>query len=128
MADLVVLDTHALIWWTSDRSRLGRKARAAIDAAEHVGIPSISFWEVALLTRKRQLTLGLAAEDWAALVLAIPRVMELPLTAAIAIRADGLAMHDDPADRFIASTALLHGPLVTKDALLQKLPGLTTLW
>jgi len=128
VADLVVLDTHALVWWTSDRSRLGRKARAAIDAAKQVGIPTISFWEVALLTRKKRLTLGLAAEAWAALVLAIPRVVELPLTAAIAIRADGLEMHDDPADRFIVSTALVHGPLITKDVLLQKLPGLTTLW
>lgn len=128
MADIVVLDTHALVWWTSDPSKLGKKARAAIEGAARVGVPAIAFWEVALLARKRRVSLGMPAEDWAALVLGIARVVELPLTAAIAIRADGLAMHHDPADRFIASTALAHGPLVTKDALMRKVPGLATLW
>ena len=128
MADLVVLDTHALVWWTSEPSKLGKRARAAIEGAGRIGVPAIAFWEVALLARKRRLSLGMPMEAWTAQVLDIARVLELPLTAAIAIRADALAMHDDPADRFIASTALAHGPLVTKDALMRKVPGLATLW
>jgi PIN domain nuclease of toxin-antitoxin system len=128
VADLVVLDTHALIWWTSQPARIGARGRRAIEDASQVGIPAVCFWEVALLARKRRLQLGLPAQEWMALVLTLPRVIELPLEAAIAVRADALAMHDDPADRFIASTALVHGPLVTKDALLRRVPGLTTVW
>ena len=47
----------------------------------------------------------------------------------LAIRADELDMHPDPADRFIAATSVqLEAPLVTKDALLRGLDWLRTVW
>ncbi len=43
--------------------------------------------------------------------------------------ADGLAMHDDPADRFICATVLdLEASLLTKDRLLHDLEWLQTVW
>lgn len=128
MADIVVLDTHALLWCASDPARLGKKARVATEGAERVGIPAVVFWEVALLARKRRVVLGMPAHEWTDRVLGIGRVEEVPLIAAIAVRADGLAMHDNPADRFIAATALAHGPLATMGALLKKVSGLVTVW
>ena len=126
---LVVLDTHALIWWTGVPELLGRRAAAALRSAERVGIPAICFWETALLVRKRRLQLGTTTAAWAATVRAIPRVEVLDLTADIALAADALVMHDDPADRFILSTARAHAaPLLTKDALLRRLRLATTVW
>jgi PIN domain nuclease of toxin-antitoxin system len=53
----------------------------------------------------------------------------LPLTPEIAVTADALSMHADPADRFIVATALLHdAPLVTKDHLLRRLRFVKTVW
>lgn len=126
---MVVLDTHAAVWWASDPRQLGRAARARLDGEDRLGIPAIVFWEVALLVRKRKLDLGMPASDWADAVLSVPRVETLPLTAEIAIAADGLAMHADPADRFIVATALRHrAALVSKDRLLRSLRFVKTIW
>ena len=126
---LVVLDTHAALWWTLDPTRLGRAAKPAIAEADRIGIPTIVFWETALLVRKRKLSLQLSVAEWADRLLAIPRVEPLPLTARVALRADGLAMHSDPADRFIVATALEESSrLVTKDALLRDLEFVKTVW
>lgn len=80
---LVVLDTHAAVWWAGDPTRLGRKARTRIETEDRLRIPSIVFWEVALLVRKRKLDLGMSVGDWADAIQSVPRVETLPLTAEI---------------------------------------------
>ncbi|HVZ88981.1 MAG TPA: type II toxin-antitoxin system VapC family toxin [Polyangia bacterium] len=126
---LLILDTHAVLWWTLDSHRLGKQAARALAEAERVGIPAIALWEVSVLVRKRKVHLDLPLAEWAERVLAIPRVEALPLDAAVALRADGLEMHGDPADRFIVAIALEHrARLATKDALLRKLTFLETVW
>ena len=53
----------------------------------------------------------------------------LPLTAEIAVQADELELHSDPADRFIVATALHHDvPLVTKDRHMRALRFVDTIW
>jgi len=126
-----VLDTHALVWWSQEPSLLGEGAAREIDRADFLVVPVICFWEVALLVRRKRLALkrNQTVADWAAMVLAIPRVRAEPLTPELALAADALAMHPDPADRFIAATALsLRAPVVTKDALLRGLAWLRTVW
>ena len=126
---LVVLDTHAALWWTLEPGRLGKAAKLAIADADRVGIPTIVFWETALLVRKGKLSLQLSVAEWADQLLAIPRVEPLPLTARVALRADDLTMHPDPADRFIVATALEESSrLVTKDRLLRGLKWVKTVW
>ena len=126
---MVVLDTHVVVWWSGEPHRLGRVATARLAAEDSLGIPAIVFWEVALLVRKRRLDLGMSVEAWTQAIQTIPRVRALPLTAEIAVRADGLKMHADPADRFIAATALQHGsPLVSKDRLMRGLRFVETVW
>jgi PIN domain nuclease of toxin-antitoxin system len=67
--------------------------------------------------------------EWAADVLGLARVHAEPLTPELAVAADALEMHPDPADRFIVATALAHrAPIVTKDGLLASLPWLKTIW
>jgi PIN domain nuclease of toxin-antitoxin system len=56
-------------------------------------------------------------------------VEQLPLTAEIAVAAEDLSMHPDPADRFIVATALHHGcALVTKDILIRNAALATVIW
>jgi PIN domain nuclease of toxin-antitoxin system len=79
--------------------------------------------------RKRRLDLGMPVAAWTRAIQTIPRVQALPLTADIAVLADGLKMHADPADRFIAATALQHDvPLVSKDRLIRALRFVETVW
>ena len=120
-----------MVWWTQQPELLGSAAEGAIRTADRILIPAIVFWEIALLVRKGSLSLkrGSSMEEWAAEVLSIPRVQEIPLSHQLAFRADALEMHPDPADRFIVATTLHYQtPLVTKDNLLQTLTWLVTVW
>jgi PIN domain nuclease of toxin-antitoxin system len=129
--DVIVLDTHALVWWTQQPELLGRDAAEAISQSDRILVPAICFWESSLLVRKGRLSLkrGQPVDEWASEVLAIPRVFPVPLTPMLALSADALRMHPDPADRFIVATALeQRSPLVTKDELLRSLSWLKTVW
>jgi PIN domain nuclease of toxin-antitoxin system len=126
---LVVLDTHVAVWWAGEPRRLGRVARARLAEEDRLGIPAIVFWEVSLLVRKRRLDLGMPVRDWMQAIQTVPRVEPLPLTPEIAVQADELDMHPDPADRFIVATALRHGaPLVSKDRPMRALRFVETIW
>ena len=116
---MIVLDTHVLVWADRDDRKLGRKSRTLIDqlwAIGKVAVPAIAFWEVGLLQARRRLELPISVREWRDAVLAAG-VIELPLDGAIAVRALDLSgLHDDPADRFIVATALVHGAaLMTAD-------------
>lgn len=116
---MIVLDTHVLVWADGDDRKLGRRARALIDqlwAIGKVAVPAIVFWEVGLLQARRRLVLPTSVREWRDAVLAAGAI-ELPLNGAIAVRALELSgLHDDPADRFIVATALVHGAaLMTAD-------------
>ncbi len=126
---MVVLDTHTVLWWACEPSRLGKRARSSLRETDWLGVPTIAFWELAMLVRRGRLELDLPIREWTARLLAIPRIEPLPLTAQVAVLADSLQMHADPADRFIVATALAtESPLITKDRLLQPLPFVQTLW
>jgi len=126
---LIVLDTHTAVWWTLEPTRLGRAGNREIGQAERIGVPAISFWEVAVLVRKGRLQLDVPVAEWTDQILAIPKVECLAINERIALRAEELAMHGDPADRFIVATAIEHrARLVTKDAALRRLKVVETLW
>jgi PIN domain nuclease of toxin-antitoxin system len=118
-AKVILLDTHAAIWIVRNDAALGRKARelavAALDDGQ-LAISAISFWEIALLIARARLR---SLDDPAETRLLIMRagIREIPLTGDIAIIAVELdALHSDPADRFIAATAVAHdAALMTAD-------------
>lgn len=116
---MIVLDTHALVWAVTDDRKLGRRARALIDrlwAAGQVAVSSIAFWEVGILQARRRLELPASVREWRDSVLGAGAV-ELTLDGMVAVRALDLSgLHDDPVDRFIVATALVHGvALMTAD-------------
>jgi PIN domain nuclease of toxin-antitoxin system len=116
---VLLLDTHVLLWLDRDDTSLGAKARAAIRSAWEggaVAVSSISFWEAAMLQQRGRIQLPSSATRWRADWLEAG-LRELPLDGTIALAAAELAdFHADPADRFIAATALLHpAQLMTAD-------------
>jgi len=128
---LIVLDTHAWIWWVADPARLSTAARKAIEKERVRGICAISVWELAVLIQRGRLVLDRDVADWVRDALAVPGVEVLPLTPEIALAAGGpaLDLHGDPADRMIAATTLVHrARLVTKDERLRAVQALDTLW
>lgn len=126
---MLVVDTHAVVWWTLSPKLLSPRAARELADADVVGVPAIVLWEVALLARKGRLELDLPVAEWAERLLAIPRVRSLPLTATVALAAEALDMHADPADRFIVAAAREHGAsLLTKDRLLRRLKVVRTIW
>lgn len=116
---MIVLDTHVLVWGLIDYEKLGRKARARIEqhwARGEVAVSSISFWEVGLLHARGRLRVAAPLREWRDSLLAAGAV-ELPLDSEVAVRSLDLGgLHEDPADRFIVATALVHGAaLITAD-------------
>lgn len=129
---MIVLDTHAWVWWVSEPDRLSARARAAIDYARTIGVSPVSAWEIATKAARGRLRLDRDVRVWVAQALARPRVELAALTAEIAVAAGRLGddgFHGDPADRMIAATAIALGAeLVTRDERIREHPGVRTLW
>ncbi len=131
---MILLDTHAWVWWVSNPEQLSSRGREAIDNAaadNQVYISAISAWEVAALEAKGRLQLKIDASDWIARSEAIPFLNFVPIDNAIAIKSVRLAEfpHRDPADRIIVATALIVGAtLVTKDRKIQEYLPVKSIW
>jgi PIN domain nuclease of toxin-antitoxin system len=128
---VIVVDTHAWLWWVSSPGKLSRRAHEAIDGADQVGICTISCWEVALLVARARITLDRDLRVWVSQALAHERARPLPLSAEIALDAGLLdeTFPGDPADRIIyASSRATASVLVTKDRHLRGYDPRNTVW
>lgn len=131
---MIVLDTHALVWWVSGDVALSTKARTVIEREQTGGtivVSSISAWEIAMLVEHERLHLSMDAPSWIATVEAIEGLRFAPVDADTAMKSVTLpgAFHQDPADRMIVATARkLSAPLVTKDHRLRAYPQVQTIW
>lgn len=114
---MLLLDTHALLWWLAGDSRLSAPARSAIEGASTVHVSAVSVWEISIKTQLGKLPQGelLLAE--------LPTVLErqgflsLPIVARDGQMAGLLPNHHrDPFDRMLAAQSLRLGlPLVSND-------------
>jgi len=131
---MIVLDTHAWIWFASKPEALSKKARKALDAAvqkKNVLISSISVWELALLVKTKRLKLSMDVLDWIAKSENLPFIQFIPVSNSIAVKSVNLPppLHPDPADRIIIATALSTGALlVTKDKKIAAYSHVKTIW
>ena len=115
---MIVLDTHAWLFWRGDPARLGSAALTAIESADQVGVSAISAWEVSTLVRRGRIGLDSDPGRWIRRALGGARTVELPVTAAIAAAAASLAdgFPGDPADRIVYATAVGAGArIATRD-------------
>lgn len=119
---MILLDTHAAIWFFTEDSDLGPRARSRARSAlaeAALFVSAITFWEIALLASRRRLR-GLRSPAEQRATVLDSGIQELPITGEIAIRAVELNnLPDDPTDRFIVATAIEHGAtLMTADTAL----------
>jgi PIN domain nuclease of toxin-antitoxin system len=128
---MILLDTHAWVWWCSGSPQLTSRAAKAIRAEDDIGVVSMSCWEVGMLVAKKRLVLDRNVETWVDQALKVPKVRLLQLTPRIALKSTmlGDGFHGDPVDRIIVSTALEYGiPVVSKDRRISEFPGLKVIW
>lgn len=110
----LLLDSHVIVWWLDDPSRLTGSVRAAIqNPANGVSFSAASIWELSLKSAKNQLRLPPNLLS----VLKDDGFDELPVTSAHAMLASSLpALHGDPFDRLLIAQALAEGlVLATRD-------------
>jgi len=132
---VIVLDTHALVWWVSDPRQIPARARRlvqdAVGRSQQIAVSSISMWEIAQLVERGRLELAIDAETWLTAVQSLPFLTFVPVDSAIAIRAVNLPdfPNRDPADRFIVATALsLGATLITADRRMRGYDAVSTVW
>ena len=127
---MLLLDTHVLLWSQFQPELLGAQVRRIIDqswAGRNVAVSAITFWEVALLLKKRRLDLLQSIADagvWRQELLSTG-LMEIPVDGAIGVLSVNLAYpYGDPADRIIIATAMVGGhQLATADRHILNWPG-----
>lgn len=121
IADVLLLDTHAILW-IDGGSPISDAANAAIESARRSGgvlVSPVSAWEIGTLVRKGRLTLDTVPAAWFQRFLDQPGVRLAPLTVEAAAGSASLPepFHNEPADRLLVATARqLGAPLVTRDA------------
>ena len=122
----VLLDTHVLVWWLEDTGRLPKAHRNVLDAAgpqSPLLLSDITLWEIAALYERGRIRLTLALQEWLERATAPPLVKRCEISPGVAAQVASLPgqFPRDPADRIIASTALVHGAtLLTCDTRIVK--------
>jgi PIN domain nuclease of toxin-antitoxin system len=118
----VLLDTHALIWWFENESRLSRRASSTIANQNNTVLVSAAVaWELAI-------KVNLGKFDALSLATELPRYTEeegfeeLPISMEQAVRAGLLPLHHrDPFDRLLVAQAQsLNVPILSADAVLDQ--------
>lgn len=126
----LLLDTHIWLWSHLRPGRLSANARKAVtDPANTLALSPVTVWEALLLAEKGRVDLAPDPWSWIRMALANRTMQEFPLTHEVALRSRSVRLpHDDPADRFIAATAMVHGlTLVTADRTLLGCPDIRVL-
>jgi PIN domain nuclease of toxin-antitoxin system len=122
----LLLDTHIIVWAASGVDALEPRVAAILSDTRHeLWMSAVSAWELAMLTEQGRLELRPDPERWIGAAAAGLGLREAPLTSAIALESRRLSLPTrDPADRFIAATAVVHEcSLVTADKALRRVPG-----
>jgi PIN domain nuclease of toxin-antitoxin system len=130
---LILLDTHVVLWLTSDPDKLSAKARAAIEVSRRSGdgmaVCDITLLELTTLASKGRLQLGLSLESVLQEIEA--RFVVLPINSRACARAVSFppTYPKDPADRIIGATALVEGlSLITADREIRRSKLVPTIW
>lgn len=131
---MILLDTHALVWWVAGDARLSMAAGALIEASlreQAVLVSAITAWEVAQLVSREKLVLTLSVSDWLDTVAEIDGLRFVPVDHRVA--ADSVSLpgdfHKDPADRFLVATArALGATLLTCDDKIRDYEHVRTFW
>ena len=131
---MILLDTHALVWWANETAQLSSRSRRVIDdevKSGGVASSAMSAWEICLLVKAGRVTLATDIETWFRDLEILPYFRFISVDVHIAKSAVFLPnwAHKDPADRIIVATALRLGvPIVTKDEKIRRSKLVRTIW
>ena len=126
----LLFDTHALIWWLADSSRLPAAVRHAIfDPSNEKLISAATAWEITTKHRLGKLPgSDLIAADFTA-VIARQGFEQLSITVEDASRAGALpGPHRDPFDRILIAQALARNLVLVSNESLFDRYGVRRLW
>jgi PIN domain nuclease of toxin-antitoxin system len=133
---VIVLDTHALVWWVSGDGRLSARARDLIEqtvasAGQQVLVSAISAWEIAMLVERGRIALAMDLDEWLVALESLEGVTLVPVSVQVAVQSATLpgTFHKDPADRMIVALAReQNAVLVTADENIQRYPHVRWHW
>ena len=126
----LLLDTHVLLWSLLAPERLSSRAAAELEARDaDLWISPISAWEIVLLAERGRLGVEGDPGTWARRALSTVPAKEAPITVEVALLSRRVELpHEDPADRFLAATALAYDlVLLTADSRLLNCEEIPTL-
>ena len=130
---VILVDTHVVVWLAFDQDQISRKARTAIDEArknaDGLAISDITLLELATLASKGRIRLDISLESFLQEVES--RFVVLPISGRACARAMGFpaTYPKDPADRIIGATALVEGlSLLTADREIRRSRTVQTIW
>lgn len=118
---LVLLDTHAFLWWVDG----GHLSASVVDdltramTNEELRFSSVTFWEIGMLEAKNSYVFSPDFKTWCSNAIEQSGANCLELTANAAILSSRLPddFHKDPADRLLVASAIDAGAtFVTRDA------------
>jgi PIN domain nuclease of toxin-antitoxin system len=133
VAEVILVDTHVVVWLAFQPNAISKKARNAIDDARNNGqglaISDITLLELATLVNKGRIRLNIGLEAFLHEVES--RFVVLPISGRACARAMALpaSYPRDPADRVIGATALVEGlSLLTADRKIHRSKAVRTIW
>jgi PIN domain nuclease of toxin-antitoxin system len=131
--EVILVDTHVVVWLAFAREKISRKAKSAIDHAranaESLAISDITLLELATLANKGRIQLDISVESFLQEVES--RFVVLPMSGRVCARAIALpsSYPKDPADRVIGATSLVEGlTLLTADQEIRQSAIVKTVW
>ncbi len=131
---MIVADTQVIIWDALKPELLSPRAKTAIrEANRQDGIIfcEISLWEIAMLMKKRRLSVDVNYQEFIRLVSDSNNYIFKGISPQIAELSTHLFSNTnkDPADRIISATAIIEkANLVTSDKILRRSKKLHTIW
>lgn len=131
-----VSDTHSLLWYLDDSTKLPADAVAAFEAAEKSGspiyVPAIVLVEIRYLVEKGR---DVSESDFQLIVAELNNgssaLTFAPLNQRMTENLEQIprSIVPDMPDRIVAATALTLGlPLISKDSQIQKLTNVKVIW
>lgn len=126
----LLLDTHALLWWSSGDDQFSDNARAAIvDEDNEKLISAATAWEISTkyrlgkLPEAEELVLDMSG------YMANQNFIELPITLEHALRAGSLpGPHSDPFDRMLIAQAIVDDLVLVSNETVFDSYGVQRMW
>lgn len=117
----LLIDTHVVLWWLDDPTRISEAAQAAIRDPENAAyVSAATVWEIMI----KQALGKLEAPDDLAFVLRDCQFSPLPVTFEHALAVRSLPLHHrDPFDRMLIAQAMFEGlTIITRDSDILRYP------